>query len=311
MYRAPLIAAIAVVVASAAAVAGCGGSGGASDDPFGRLSAHLPPDTPAINAIDVDAARSELGLSADADATDVRAAFGSGISEQDPLQRLVRATGIGFPAIGQELQGVGNPTVIDAVDGSQVHAVAATGQGDIQVTALATSQSFDSIAEKLADQGYTRDGDVLAAADSQQPIGGLADAGDGVVIIARSAQLAAEAADEQTGPTAVAGLLGAVDGPVRLAAAGRRCISGIAVGQSADSSEGSAVVDVAGGDADPAKVDTSALDATDSSFTFSAPKTDGSRLTIDYEGQAPKVEASTPLEGLVLTFTVYSAYNCG
>ncbi|CAN5554840.1 hypothetical protein BH10ACT11_BH10ACT11_08380 [soil metagenome] len=312
MRRARTIFALALGLTAIAAV-GCGDSGDGKVE-FGELVSHLPPATATIEAVDVDGLRSDLGLGSEADATDAQSAFKNGVTPQDPEQRLVRETGIAFAALGQELNGTGSSPVLDAFDGSQVHSVVSTGDGNISITAVSTSQSFDEIAGTLSEQGYTRAGGVLSAASSQDPIGGVADGGDGIVIVARSASLASDAAEEKSGPKDLSRLLGSVDGPVRAASAGSDtpegdCLSGISVGQTADATSGTVVLELSG-DANPAQLDTDELDATDPTFDFAEPKADGSKLTIDYSGPAPDVANKTPLEGLIDTFTVYNAYNC-
>lgn len=277
---------------------------------LGLLASHLPPETAAIYAVDVDALRSDLGLDPGADATDAKSAFAGGVSAQDPTQRLVRDTGIAFSALGQELQGAGDATVVGAFDGSQIHGVVSTGQGALSVTAISTSQSFDEIANTLVGQGYTRQGAVVQAAGPQAPVGGVADGGDGVIIVAGTAPQTSAAIAERSGPEDLARLLGLVDGPVELASSGSRCISGLVVGQAADSSSGSVVVEVSG-DASAGSIDRKAIDATDPSFEFTQPRIEGSRLSFDYSGPAPGVSAPTPLEGMLDTFQAYSAYNCG
>jgi hypothetical protein len=300
--------AIAACLVALAAWQGCGEDEAGSPATAATLASRLPADSATVYFANLDAVREDLGLDPGADAIDVEGAFGSGIDQGDPLQRLVRDAGTALPTLAQELAGGGQDGVLAALDGGRVHAIASTGPGEIQLTAIATSQDFGSIAETLTRQGYTRDGSVLVADSPASAIGGVADTGDGIIVLAGSEQQARNAvgADE---PSELAGPLDTTDEPVRVAAAGTDCISSVSVGQAADASSGSVTVELEG-DADAGLVDRKALLAASPGFDFTDPDANGSELTIGYSGLAPKLETATPLETLVQTFGVYSAYNC-
>jgi len=148
----------------------------------------------------------------------------------------------------------------EAIDGGRVRTAASrTGLlGDTAVAVLQTSQPFAEISERLSTRGYRKEGDLLVTDQSfnevYYPV--VADAGNGVVVLAGSEDAARTALDGGDGDlTEAAQLIGQVPGVLRMAGPvpDATCARYWALGQQAAPQSGKFMV-VVDGDADPEQV---------------------------------------------------------
>jgi hypothetical protein len=237
---------------SVALVAGCGGSdgseggvsagGGGGGDAATVLVDRLPEEARQVAAIDVAAVRRGLGLPDDQAIGDLS---GNGV------QQLAFALGTAVPFLA-----IPQVTPIrEAFDTGAMTAAASVPYAfapERAVVVVRTSQSFDELAAALADQGYERDGELVVTERSVVEMGGVtvvAAAGDDLIVLAQSAEVArAVAAGEDDGP-ALADQLDAVDGPLRVAFAtaadSDSCVETLAAGWQVDPAEGEIAITVA------------------------------------------------------------------
>lgn len=209
------------LAAAVLALAGCGGGDAPAPDesPAAGLTDYLPAEPFVVAVVDVDEARSELGLEADADATAIER-FAEDLEPGDPEYELVQGTAAGLPPIAYFAQAFENDPVIAALDGTAISA-AASNQDDPEgpVAVVRTSQGFDELAETLAEDGYQRDGDALV--NSEARVTEVADAGDGVIVLSGKGASAVDlAAEPPGGPAELDAVLEPSGGAVRQAAVG-------------------------------------------------------------------------------------------
>jgi hypothetical protein len=138
-----------------------------------------------------------------------------------------------------------------AFDGGEVTAAAAARVNRVgEVMILATRQAFDEVAAALKETGFEEDGDLLVAENPPQPnpsFSVVADAGDGVIVLAASAGAAEDAlTDGELGEAAA--LLKSVSGAARSASTRTRsdCLLGIAAGQELEPPEAQIAMRVRG-----------------------------------------------------------------
>ena len=259
----------AVAAALAAAVlASCGGG---EDDPtlppdppdIEALVDYLPDDAHQMHAVDLVALRSELGLRADADPTvypkpvkDMTRAemlFSGGAMSSLPYAQF--AASASFDPAKTPLS--------TAIDHSRAGAAvsAQTPAGFIAV--IAVDQPFEAIADGLADQGWTPDGEVMASPDDNEAIRFAAEGEDGEIVVATNgAQLDAAVGGENDGSPAGA-MMGGIGGSLRFALAeveDRGCVTAVAGGIDVRRGRGTVLVD-GGDDPDPAGFETATADA--------------------------------------------------
>jgi len=186
MTRSRSLLALALALA---ALSGCGGDDttttateAGTSEGVGKLTNYLPADAQLISAVDLAAAREELGLDPDADVTDAGPVVDGDVTLDDPEGELITAAGIGIPPISSFLTMLKEDPTIAALDGTEITA-AASNQIDPkgQVEVIQTEQPFEQIAEALVKQGYEREGDALSKQGAG--ISEVADAGDGVVVL--------------------------------------------------------------------------------------------------------------------------------
>jgi hypothetical protein len=232
---------------AAVALAGCGGGadGGEAQEPAvaapdaTALLGYLPPNPPEIALVDLAAARADLGLPADADASE--------LGGSDAQSDLGAAAGSVIPYLSLPRR----RPIQDAIDHRAITAAAGNlVQGGPGITAIATAQPLDDIGQRLITEGYERHGDILESDSSfvQGSYSVIADTGDGVLVLGFSrgtverATEDAAAADNPARP-----LIEEVSGVTRkaLVTDDLDCIDGIGVGQSADLDSGEIRIEVA------------------------------------------------------------------
>jgi hypothetical protein len=282
-----------------ALVAGCSGSGdsdgsdgsdggvlggGGGSDSAAELVDRLPEETRQVAAIDVAAVRQALGLPDDQGIDDV---------SDDRVQQLAFALGTTVPFLG-------NPRatpIREVFDTGAVTAAASAPYAfapELAAVVVRTSQPFDELAGALEDRGYERDGDLVVTNRRVTEMGGVTvvtAAGDDVIVLAQSAEVArAVAAGEGDGP-ALAEALGVVDGPLRAAfeisADSDSCVETLAAGWQFDRAEGEIVITAA----QPEDADRLELLPGDSPSTLSVdldpPQVDGRTIVARFRYDGP------------------------
>lgn len=220
------------------------GANGA-DDLVGRL-----PESPTVAYVDLDAARDQLGLATDADA-DVDDVDLDGDPER---ARLVGVAALGLPYLRHPY----DVPLASALDTSLVHAAASTVTSGPNngAAVVRTDQSFDDLADALADEGYEPDGDLLVRGGPtvQAVFPVVADGGDGTLVLAASEAEARAVLDGGAGTTPAIELLGRLPGIAVAAGAtpdGLDC-GAFGAGIDLEPAAGELVV-FAGADPDPAR----------------------------------------------------------
>jgi hypothetical protein len=255
-----LAAGLALAVGSVAACAG-----ESDDDPFGTagadgdrgdrgqaagLAARLPGGATSVGAVDLDAARSQLGLADDTDVDDFD------FTAEPDRARLLGVAALGLPYLSNPRDDI---PLKSALDTGEVHAAAAVADLDRERGAaiVATDQSFDDLAEALAEAGYERRGDLVVGNGPLMelvfPV--VADGGDGTIVLARSEAAARNVLEGEAGSTPPLELLGELPGIAAAAGAspdGLACGNGLGVGVDLEPAAGEIVI-FAGDDADPAR----------------------------------------------------------
>jgi hypothetical protein len=232
---------------------------------------YVPADRSGVRLVDLAAAREELGLPADADASDLgggdaQSHLGAAASAVIPYLSLPRT---------RPIEDAIDHGAITAAAGNVVH-------GGPGMTALATSQSLDDIAVTLVTEGYEREGDLLVSDSSfvAGSYGVIADTGDGVIVLGYERGTVKRAIEDSPGEGNPARLLlEEVGGVTRGAVAPARldCIDGIAAGQSADLRSGEILIEVRGEAAAQRFRLPDALTLPE--FEFGKPDVDGRALT--------------------------------
>jgi hypothetical protein len=263
-------------VALAAVVAGCGGGDGGSD-----LAQYLPADTPLLTQVDLGQAREQLELPDDADALDFEAALEGEFDPDSPEGTLLTAALIGMPPLTGALQTFEDDPVSAAFDGTAISAAATTLSEGGSVTAIRTGQSFDDLASALEPEGYERDGDALV--NDEQRLTEIADAGDGILLLAEGSATASDAAaDPPGGPTELIELLEPADEPIAQGVTSHEedCITAYGGWENATFSSGTISVAL-DREADTADVDAGQLEDA-SSITLEEPTADGETVNIGF-----------------------------
>jgi hypothetical protein len=298
--------ALATILAPAAI--GLGGCGDPSTD---DLTQYLPEEVTVLATVDLDAAREELGLPEDADAIDIEAFAGGDMDIDSPEYQLINAASSVVPPVRQFAQTFESPPLLDALDGGAISAGAADQAGFAGAPAvIQTSQSFDELADELADAGYERDGDVVANPD--EAISEIADAGDGILVMTGGDEgpTAGELVESPPdGPGELTELLGDTELPIGLATSVEEvseCLTAFGGSQNAAGTEGELVIEVSG-EASSDAVGSDALG--DTVLDLGEPVIDGAVMTIPFT--APEVANANPVGELLAQLRPLDIYDCG
>jgi hypothetical protein len=216
--------------------------------------------------------------------------------------RLAQAASIGMPTI---LATQRDP-VAEAFDGAAITAAATGASGEGTLTAMRTTQPFGRLAATLVAAGYERDGDVVSGPDRQ--VSEVADAGDGVTVIADAGASAARAvADPPGGPPVETALLEPADQPIAQAASGfsDTCVRAYGGWESADGSAGTFRIQVDEA-ADPDRV---RLDQIERIGSLSAQEPVSDTDTVDVPFTQPEDEGVSPIRDLLVAFP-NEIYDC-
>jgi hypothetical protein len=214
------------------------------------LAARLPAGATSVGAVDLDAARSQLGLADDTDVDNFD------FTAEPERARLLGVAVVGLPYLGSPRNDV---PLKWALDTGQVHAAAAVADIDRERGAaiVATDQSFDDLAEALIEAGYERRGDLVVGNGPLMelvfPV--VADGGDGTIVLARSEAAARNVLEGEAGSTPALDLLAQSPGIAATAGAspdGLACGNGVGVGVDLEPATGEIVI-FAGDGADPAR----------------------------------------------------------
>ena len=242
------IVAIAGALTLAVALPACGDDGGGEEGadavaPTPDVTAlldYVPADPSGIRLVDLGAAREELGLPADADASEP--------GGSDAQSHLAAAASAVIPYLS-----LPRPRPVqDAIDHGAIAAAAGNlVQGPPGITVLATSQPLDDVAAALVTEGYQREGDVLEGDSSfvEGSYSVIADAGENVLVLGYARGTVQQAISGSPGTDNPArALVEDVKGVARGAVvpADLGCINGIAVGESADLESGEIRIQVSG-----------------------------------------------------------------
>lgn len=301
-----------MVTAAIALVAGCSGSegsdggvvgGGGGSDSATELVDRLPEDARQVAAIDVAAVRQGLGLPEDQGIDDL---------SDDSVRQLAFALGTAVPFIS-------NPRATPIREAFDTGAMTATASvpyaiaPEHAVVVVRTSQPFDDLAAALEDQGYERDGDLVVTNQTVTEMGGVTvvtAAGDDLIVLAQSAEVArAVAVGEGAGP-ALAEELDAVNAPLRAAfetpADSDSCVETLAAGWQVDPAEGQIVITTA----QPDDADGLELLPSDSpiapSVDLDPPRVDGRTIVARYRYDGP----GSPLSFLYSELPADGLYRC-
>jgi hypothetical protein len=250
----------------------------------------------------------QLGLDANADATDVASITNGDVTLDDPEGELVVATGIGLPPVSAFFSTLKADPVIAALDGTQITA-AVSNQSDPegQVEALRTDQPFASIAETLVKQGYERKGGTLSKPGA--PISEVADAGDGVIVLSGGGSYsAAELADSPPGgPEPLVSLLEPPGDPIAIAGAlTGGCMTAFGGREKADASGGTLRMRIDGGP-NVDNLDLTPLEQV--GITAGTPTVDGDVIEAPFE--AKPQPGGNPIGQALATLQPDQLYDCG
>ncbi|HEY8584030.1 MAG TPA: hypothetical protein VIL49_13835 [Capillimicrobium sp.] len=231
-------------------VAACGGSdGGGTDVVDLGVRAQAPEGLtgPSLGAVDFVEVRRQLGVPEDQ-------GFGPDPERRQEAIVLSSTAASVLPFVRVFVKQLVPTPMYEAFDGGAISAAAGPVAGEGGTYLLATSQSFDEIAERLGDAGFEEADGVLTGADVPEgsdatgdQTWSVLDAGDGVVVIADSPEAARAAADGE-GDDARREALEAVEQPVRYvgiadpADAGDCTLRFLAVGQDARPPDGEVVL---------------------------------------------------------------------
>lgn len=250
---------IGVLVGGLVLVAACSsdddGDGGNVLDNLGggdasELAARLPAGAATVSRVDLDAAREQLGLPDDSDVAEVD------ITSEPDRARLLALAALGLPYLNRPQDEI---PLESALDTGQVHAAAATGTYDRERGAaiVRTDQSFDDLADALADHGYEATGDMVVADGPLLrlvfPV--VADGGDGTIVLAASetaARAVLDGGDEGSPATDLLDQLPGIAAAAGASSDGLECGNGFGVGVDLEPAAGEMVI-FAGGDPDPAQ----------------------------------------------------------
>lgn len=276
------------------------GGGGAVD-----LMERLPASSPAAAYVDLDAAREQLGLPADADLDDID------LTGEPERARLLGVAALGLPHLAQPR----DVPLTSALDTGQVHAAAATGSTSREygVAVVRTDQSFDDLADALAQAGYEAEGELLVrggpALQVVFPV--VADGGDGTIVLATSEEAARAVLDGDPRSSPAVELLDQVPGIAAAAvvpSSGLEC-GAVGVGVDLEPATGEIVI-FAGDDPDPAQAvpDPDALPALRQA-ELGEPQVDGDhvRIELEYETDVPLVN---PTRLAASDITAEDVYRC-
>ena len=175
---------------SAVALAACGGDGESTTGDAGdagtraELMSYLPTESTLLGSVDLEQARKDLDLPADADPFDIKAGGGFEKALARPELQLTLIAADGFSPLATQLINLKPDPVTSSLDGSAI-LQAASNRLNLQrpVSVIRTTQSFDQVAGDLSSD-YARNGDTLVAKDPHAQVTSVADAGDGVIVFA-------------------------------------------------------------------------------------------------------------------------------
>lgn len=310
-------------VLAALAFAGCGGSddgetpAGDPRDLISRLPA-AGPDRDSGSYTDLLAARKQLGLPNDADI----AGFEPGAEgELRPLHvlpaelRLANAAGLNLAYLALPA----DTPIASALDSGAIEEAASSvvlGGGAVNV--IRTSQPFDEISDSLAEDGYERRGELLVADGVLSSIvyRAVADAGDGVIVLAGSEEAAQAALDTPEDVSGSRRTLLELPGAQRVVGRplGQSCITSVSVWSDLGPPEGELVFGVEGdASADAVKIDDySPLgpEADAQVADFGDPEDEGSTVRVPYEYD-PSELSDPVLRLLAGDIPLDEIYDCG
>lgn len=303
------------------AFAGCGGDDSTSTTaststaagPTGdaaKLAQYLPADGPLISEVDLAAARQELGLDPDADATDIEAVASGEAGLDDPSGELVTTAAFAIPPVNSFLLAGKTDPFVEALDGTAVTA-AASNQSDPNgpVSVIQTDQPFADLASKLEGAGYKRDGDTLS--DPTAVVSEVASAGDRVIVATGNGAAAGELAGSPPGgPSELISLIdfdgGSMAGATTVDGAQSPCMTALGGRGPADATGGTARFQV-DGTAEAGSVDAAALEA--ANLKPGEPKADGDTVEIPFT--APQQPGGNPVGQLIVNVDPAKLYDCG
>jgi len=246
---APVGLALAAGFLLVGSIVGCGDDDGGDElsrgAPDQDLVGAVAPAKPHVDYVDVAGVREQLGLPRDQDP-----ALPENSEAAPSAEHLV------FSNVASSLL-VYTPRprpgpLAETIDGASVSAGTTPRLVSADaVAAVRTSQPFGQLAARLEEHGYERRGDLVTSesTDAFQPFfPAVADGGDGLIILAGSAEAAEKALETGGANDSAASLLDDVGGVVRrvdVPTPQRGCVRSIAVGQDLDPALGEIVVTVA------------------------------------------------------------------
>jgi hypothetical protein len=290
------------ILALVLAVAGLSGCGSEPPSAVSLLDRLAPLTPPAAAVIDVSRARDDLGVG------DI--GFIDALSSDDPAKaRFGYLVSVGFPLLRSPVK----VALLDALDSAKVTAVAANAVAYTRtaVTLIATDQPFDEIAEALVKAGYVRSGNLLRGPATLKPVEAQAVAGgEGVIAVG---------ADIESVQAAAEGKGGGIKGPVRDLVTARDVPAAAAVETGTACPKALAVTD----DVKNRRAQLVILDSAPKAsrftagrgsfifrtFTFSEPKVDPDRITVDLTYPAGTTSPQ-PMESLYGETPIEGIYNC-
>lgn len=292
--------------AATSSTADGGQSAGGAD--LADLASYLPADAQLISEVDLAGVREQLGLEAEADATDVESITDGDVTLDDPQGELVVAGGIGLPPVSAYFATLKADPVIAALDGTKITA-AVSNQSDPngQVEALRTEQPFASIADQLVKQGYDRKSDSLSKPGAA--IDEVADAGDGVLVLTSDGDYsAAELAESPPGgPKALISLLGPAGDPIAIAnSLSDGCMTAFGGRERADASAGTLRMQI---DGEPQVDDLDLKPLETVGITAGTPEVNGAFIEVPFE--AKPQPGGNPIGQAIGTLKPDQLYDCG
>ena len=299
MARARAIAA----VAAALTVVSCGGADEGDDRrtrvepaPFGDLLARVPARERSAIALDVAAARRELGLPADA-------GTGDRTDGQRRLRAMVAATVLNYP--------IRDDGPLDrAIDYRRVTGLLRV-DGPPEVLLVATRQPWNDLRRALAREGWrpVRGGVLERPARGGAPVLRWVAGRDGLLVAGGDPRLAPRVLDRRE-PTSrpLRALLGATAGPARAARLlDGRCVSGQAAGYSPADAAGAFVIAV--DDVPPLPYRTARVRRLPDGFELQRPYAAGGRVSVPFTFEAASDPTVQPA-ALARASAPLFAYRC-
>jgi hypothetical protein len=297
-----------LAVAAAAAVAGCGGSGSDDRTPgpapatpprFAALLARIPSTEAQAIALDVVAARRDLGLAADA----APAPESGGNDGARRLRALVAATVPSYPLRD-------NGPFQHAIDWGRVTGLVRY-DGPPEVVIVGTRDTWSRIRARFERVGYSMRGGLLVHPNPDGDVLEYVTGRDGLIVGAGGADAARAALRGRTAPNRrLVALLSSVPGASRAARSdGSGCVRGVGVGYSPGSATGQFAVDVADVPALPARLSEDRSAGPLAAYSLLHPVAAGGRVVVPFTRET----STDPSELAVSTrpsWLAYFRYRC-